>query len=33
VAACTGDVVAAVDTVRSLGAWSVVEAVRAAVSA
>ncbi len=32
VAAATGDVVAAVDTVRSLGAWAVVEAVRAAVS-
>ena len=32
VAASAGDVVAAVDTVRSLGAWTVVEAVRAAVS-
>src|SRR5207248_2105708 len=32
VAASAGDVVAAVDTVRSLGAWAVVEAVRAAVT-
>ena len=32
VAASAGDVVAAVDTVRSLGAWAVVEAVRAAVA-
>jgi L-aminopeptidase/D-esterase-like protein len=33
VAASAGDVEATVDTVRSLGAWAVVEAVRAAVSA
>jgi L-aminopeptidase/D-esterase-like protein len=32
VAASAGDAVAAVDTVRSLGAWAVVEAVRAAIS-
>jgi L-aminopeptidase/D-esterase-like protein len=32
VAASTGDVPAAVDTVRSLGAWAVVQAVRTAVS-
>ncbi|MBV9041466.1 MAG: P1 family peptidase [Acidimicrobiia bacterium] len=32
VAASTGDVAATVDTVRSLGAWAVVEAVRAAVA-
>ncbi|MBV8295348.1 MAG: P1 family peptidase, partial [Acidimicrobiia bacterium] len=32
VAASAGDAVAAVDTVRSLGAWAVVEAVRAAVA-
>jgi hypothetical protein len=33
VAASAGDVSASVDTVRSLGAWAVVQAVRAAVSA
>jgi L-aminopeptidase/D-esterase-like protein len=33
VAAAAGDVPAAVDTVRSLGAWAVVQAVRTAVNA